>query len=319
MAKLLTTKRVGLIALVLAALLVPIFVEDTYVRHLFIVAFIYAMVASSWDITLGYAGIFNFGHVAFFGIGVYSTALLAKLVGIDPWLAMAIGGIAASAIAVLVALPVVRLQGIYVVLVTFAFGQLALQFVISQSEVTGGTQGLTRVPTIELFGYNFLRDYKFGYYYVALALLILTIVALRWIVRSNFGASIQAIRDNEEYSKARGIPVAAQRLKALVISAFFAGVAGGFYAVYFRVASPEVFGFSTVALILSMVLVGGVGSIYGPLLGALALTFITEGLASFEAISSWRFLIVAVAMILVLLFLPKGLSTLLARTNFFPR
>lgn len=148
--------------LLVAGLLVPIFVQDVYLRHLFIISFVYAIVAASWDLTLGYAGIFNFAHIAFFGVGVYASGLTAKLLGVDPWLAMLLGGLAASAVAAIVALPVVRLQAVYVILVTFAFCQLIMQLVISQSDLTGETQGMVRVPTIWLPGYNFLREYKFG-------------------------------------------------------------------------------------------------------------------------------------------------------------
>ncbi|MAY64030.1 MAG: branched-chain amino acid ABC transporter permease [Rhizobiales bacterium] len=306
-------KTLAIAAVLILGLLVPVVIEDTYIRHLFIIAFIYAIVAASWDLSLGYAGVFNFGHVAFFGVGVYTTALCAKLLGIDPWIAMLLGGAAASAAAAIVALPVVRLQGIYVVLVTFAFSQLVLQFVISQSQITGGTQGLVRVPTIELFGYNFLRDYKFGYYYVAFALLVISTLCLRYITRTDFGLSIRALRDNEDYSLARGIPIGLQRLKVLMASAFFAGIAGGFFAIYLRVASPEVFNFSTMALILSMVLVGGTSSIYGPVIAALVLTFISEGLANVNGLSEGRFMLVAVAMVLVLLFFPKGLISIIDR------
>ncbi|MGQ2905692.1 MAG: branched-chain amino acid ABC transporter permease [Neoaquamicrobium sediminum] len=306
-------KTLAIAAVLILGLLVPVFVEDTYVRHLFIIAFIYAIVAASWDLSLGYAGIFNFGHVAFFGIGVYATGLCAKLLGIDPWIAMLIGGVVASVAAAIVALPVVRLQGIYVVLVTFAFSQLVLQFVISQSQITGGTQGLVRVPTIELFGYNFLRDYKFGYYYVAFALLVISTLCLRFITRTDFGLSIRALRDNEDYGLARGIPIGLQRLKVLVASAFFAGIAGGFFAIYLRVASPEVFNFSTMALILSMVLVGGTSSIYGPVIAALVLTFISEGLANVDGLAEGRFMLVAIAMVLVLLFFPKGLVSVFGK------
>lgn len=297
--------------LLIVGLLTPMVVHDTYLRHLFIVSFIYGIVAASWDLSLGYAGIFNFAHIAFFGVGVYATGLTAKLLGVDPWAAMLIGGVAASLAAVVVALPVVRLRGVYVVLVTFAFSQLVLQLVISQSKVTGGTQGMVRVPTISLPGYNFLRDYKFGYYYVAFALLVATTVCLRALVRSNFGLSIKALRDNEDYGVSRGIPIARQRLKTLVASAFFTGIAGGFYVVYLRVASPEVFDFSTASLVLSMVLVGGTSSVYGPIFAALALTFISEWLAKLNNFAEGRFMLIAVAMVVVLLFFPKGLASAL--------
>lgn len=298
-------------ALLIAGLLVPIFVQDVYLRHLFIISFIYGIVAASWDITLGYAGIFNFAHIAFFGVGVYATGLCAKVLGFDPWLAMLVGGGAASVAAAIVALPVVRLQGVYVVLVTFAFSQLVMQLVINQSDFTGGTQGMVRIPTLWLPDYNFLRDNKFGYYYVAFALLVVSAVCLRWLVRSDFGLSIKALRDSEDYAVSRGIPVARQRLIALVVSAFFTGLAGGFYVTYVRVASPEVFDFSTVSLVLSMVLVGGTSSIYGPLLAAIMLTFISEGLANIDNFAEGRHMLMAVVMIVVLLFLPKGLASAL--------
>lgn len=306
-------RTLGIVALIIAGAIIPFVVTDTYTRHLFIIAFIYAVVASSWDLSLGYAGIFNFGHVAFFGVGVYATGLAAKLLGLDPWIAMLLGGVAASATAALIALPVVRLQGVYVVLVTFAFSQLVLQIVISQSDLTGGTQGLVRVPTIELFGYNFLRDFKFGYYYVAFAMLVMTVTSLRWLVRSDFGLSIVAMRDNEDYAASRGVPIAMQRLKVLVISAFFTGIAGGFFVIYLRVASPEVFSFATSSLILSMVLVGGTSTIYGPVVAALILTFVSEALANFDGLAEGRFILIAVAMIVVLIFFPKGLVSAIPR------
>lgn len=300
---------------IVVALLLPSVVQDSYWRHLFIIAFIYAIVASNWDLSLGYAGVFNFGHVAFFGIGVYATGLSAKLLGIDPWVAMALGGLAASLAGAVVALPVLRLKGIYVILVTFAFSQLVLQFVLSQSDLTGGTQGLVRIPTISAFGYNFLRDYRFGYYYVALALLVASTMFLRLLVGSNFGMSLRALRDNEDYALARGIPTGLQRLKVLIASAFFTGVAGGFYAVYLRVASPEVFGFSTVSLALSMVLVGGIATIYGPIAAAIILTLVTESLAHLAGMNESRFMLVAALMLAVLLFLPKGLASLFTNTR----
>lgn len=303
-------KALVLILAVAAALALPLVVQESYWRHLFIIAFIYAIVASNWDLSLGYAGVFNFGHIAFFGIGVYVTGLAAKLLGIDPWLAMALGGVAASAAGAVVALPVLRLKGIYVILVTFAFSQLVLQLVLSQSDITGGTQGLVRIPTISVFDYNFLRDYRLGYYYVALGLLAASTLFLRRLVGSDFGMSLRALRDNEDYALARGIPTGMQRLKVLVASAFFTGIAGGFYAVYLRVASPEVFGFSTVSLVLSMVLVGGIATIYGPIAAAIVLTLATESLAHLAGMDESRFMLVAALMLVVLLFLPRGLASL---------
>lgn len=295
---------VGLVVL----LMLPVFVTDSYTRHLFILAFIYAILASNWDITLGYAGLFNFGHLAFFGAGVYTTAIAAKIFGIDPWLAIPMGGLAAAFIAFIVAAPVARLKGIYVVLVTFAFSQMLLQLILSQSQITGGAEGIVRIPALQLGDYKFIRDFKFGYYYVALGLLVLSTIYLLCLSRSPFGKSLLALRDDEDYARARGISITRARVIALVASGVFPGIAGGFFAIYLRVASPEVLGFGTLSLVLSMVLIGGTATIIGPIIAAFAIFFASEAMAGIRGMEEARFIIVAVAMILVLRFFPGGLA-----------
>lgn len=303
---------VALVALVVLAL-VPAVVADTYIRHLFIIAFLYAVIASNWDLSLGYAGLFNFGHLTFFGVGVYTAAICARVLEVNPWLALLLSGLAAAATALVVAAPVARLKGIYVVLVTFAVSQLAMQIVLSQSDVTGGAGGIVRIPGLEIGNYRFVRDYKLGYYYSALALLVLSTLFLRGLVATPFGKSLRALRDNEDYARSRGINIARQRTLALVASSLFTGIAGGFYAIYLRVASPEVFGFGTLSLALSMVLVGGVGTIWGSVVAALAITFATESLAGYPSMAEGRFILVALCMIVVLRAAPGGLMSLLSR------
>lgn len=301
-----------LLALVVL-LIVPFVATDSYTRHLFIIAFIFAVIAANWNLSLGYCGVFNFGHLTFFGVGVYTAAIAAKTFAITPWLAIPLGGVSAAAVAFLIAAPVARLKGIYVVLVTFAVSQLAMQLVLSQSQITGGGEGMVRIPYLQIGDYSFIRDFKLGYYYVALALLVLSTLFLRFIVQSPFGKALLAVRDAQDYSTARGISVSRQRILALVLSAIFTGVAGGFYAIYLRVASPEVFGFGTMSLVLSMVLLGGVGTLYGPIAAALALTFLTEALAGIQGFEEARFIVVAVIMVLILRLAPGGLASLLDR------
>ncbi|MCR9136613.1 MAG: branched-chain amino acid ABC transporter permease [Alphaproteobacteria bacterium] len=293
--------------------LVPLVATESYTRHLFIIAFIYGIIASNWNLSLGHCGVFNFGHLTFFGVGVYTAAIAAKTFGINPWIAIWLGGVTAAFAAFLIATPVARLKGIYVVLVTFAFSQLAMQLVLSQSQITGGAEGMVRIPFMRIGDYSFVRDYKLGYYYVGLGLLVLSTLFLLAVINSPFGKSLKAVRDAEDYAESRGISVSTQRILVLVLSAVFTGVAGGFYAIYLRVASPEVFGFGTLALALSMVLIGGTGTTYGPIAAALALTFATESLAGIRGLEEARFIIVAVAMILVLRLAPGGLLGLLNR------
>jgi branched-chain amino acid transport system permease protein len=291
----------------LAVLVVlPAFVQDIYLRHLLIMVFIYGMVAASWDLSLGYGGIFNFGHLALFGVGLYTYSLTAKLLGIDPWIALLLGGLVSVLASAIILVPILRLKGIYVVLVSFAFSQLILQLIISETDYTGGNEGLVLVPMLRLPNHhNMIRDHKIGFYYIALALLALCVIFLRLVVTSPLGRSIVALRDNEEYAVSRGISLARQRLLTLAASALFTGLAGGFYGGYLRNASTDVFGMDLTTLLLSMVLLGGRGTIYGPLLAAFVLTFVSEAMATLGA---WRPILIGVLIILVLLAYPGGLA-----------
>lgn len=287
----------------LAAL--PLAVGGSYGRHVLIMAFIYAVVASNWDLSLGYGGIFNFAHLALFGIGVYAYALLTKLAGLDPWFALLLSGLVATLAAVLVTVPILRLKGIFIILVTFGFAQLAMQVILSQSALTGGTQGIVRIPSLTLGSHNMIRDNKLAYFHLALGLLALSTASLRILVRSRLGAAIVALRDNEDYAVARGLSVARLRLLTMASSAFFTGAAGAFYAAYQRNASIDVFGMSLSTVILSMVLLGGTGTIYGAILASFLLTLFSEAMADFGA---WRPIVVAVLIIGVMVSYPAGLA-----------
>ncbi|PTE11560.1 branched-chain amino acid ABC transporter permease [Mesorhizobium helmanticense] len=297
-------EAIGFVAGFLVLALLPLVFGDSYSRHVLIMIFIYAVVASNWDLSLGYGGVFNFGHLALFGIGVYAYSLLAKVAGVDPWIALFSSGVIATLAAVLVTIPILRLKGIYIILVTFGFAQLVMQVIISQSDLTGGTQGLVRVPGLYVFEHNMIRDGKLAYFYIALALLVASTLFLRLFVRSRAGASIVALRDNEEYAISRGVSLARQRMVTLAASAFFTGIAGAFYAAYQRNASIDVFGMSLATIILSMVLLGGTSTIYGAIIASFVLTVFSEAMADFGA---WRPMITALLIIVIMLVYPSGL------------
>jgi branched-chain amino acid transport system permease protein len=299
------SEAAGLVVGFVILALLPLVFGDSYSRHILIMAFIYAMIASNWDLSLGYGGVFNFGHLALFGIGVYAYSLLTKLVGVDPWLALVASGVIATLAAIIVTIPILRLKGIFIILVTFGFAQLVMQVILSQSEITGGTQGIVRIPGLYWFDHNMVRDGKFAYFYIALGLLLASTVFLRVFVRSRIGAGIVALRDNEDYAIARGISIVRQRMITLAASAFFTGVAGAFYAAYQRNASIDVFGASLATIILSMVLLGGTSTIYGAIIASFVLTVFSELMADFGA---WRPMITAVLIIAVMLAYPTGLA-----------
>ena len=299
-------KRIG-IALWLLALVVamaaPQVLGSGVARNLAILALLFAVVASNWDLTLGYAGIFNFAHVAFFGIAGYVSAIATIHLGVPVWLDVALAVVVVAALAGVTAALALRLRGIYVALVTFAFVQLCVALIISQKWLTGGAVGLVGVPDLQLFGFSLGSDGR-SYFYLAEALLLASTYFLQYLVSSDFGLSLVALRDNEDYAVSRGISATRQRVLAMIASSLFTGAAGAVYAHYLIVASPDIFSFSLTTLILSMTLLGGTSTIFGPILGAILLTVVTEQLASFGVI---RFMIIAVLIVLTLRFLPGGI------------
>jgi branched-chain amino acid transport system permease protein len=294
----------------------PWLVPNQYIRHLLIIAMLYAMLASNWDLSLGYGGVFNFAHIAFFGMGAYTAGILCKSFGISPWLCILAGGLVAAITGALICLPVLRVKGIYVCLVTFAFGQLFMHIILSQSKYTGGSQGLVQIPQITIGSYSFLSNGKIAYYYLVLILLFISVVYLRSLVKSHFGLSVIALRDFETYAISRGVPLARQRLFTFMASALMTGVTGAAYAFYLGVVSPDLFGFGFTATLLSMILLGGIGTIYGSIIGAVVLTLVSEFMVD---LGPWRFLIISTVIVLVMLFFPEGIFTavkrLVARIN----
>ena len=302
-----TTVNWVLVALAVAGiaifLAIPRIVTDPYLLHLAVLGMIFATVASNWDLTLGYAGVFNFAHIAFFGLGAYTSGTLSVRLGISPWVGIVAGAIVALLVAAIVSIPTLRLRGIYVALLTFAFTQLASALIVSQTSITGGVAGLVGVPGLSLGGIEF-RQHVDAYFYLVGALLVGSTLFLRRVVTSDFGLSLVALRDFEEYAVSRGVPLARQRFLAFLFSAIFTGAAGAIYVHYLLVASPEVFGFSLTTLFLSMILVGGAATIYGPILAGILLTYVSELMSPLGPV---RFMILAVLIVVTMWFMPQGI------------
>jgi len=292
------------LAVVAVLCVAPWFSSGSHFRHLLIVAMFYAVIASNWDLSVGYAGIFNFAHVAFFALGAYTAGILTKSFGVNPWLTIPIGGLVAAVVSLIVCLPVLRVKGIYVCLVTFAFSQLCLHIVRSQREWTGGAMGLSLIPPLQIGGFSLADHGNLGYHYLALAVLAVSTIYLSRVVKSNFGKSIIALRDYEDYAISRGVPLARQRLLTFAASAIFTGAIGAIYALYLGVVSLELFGFGYLTILLSMIVLGGIATIFGPIIGAFILAFVAEFMMD---LGPSRYLIIAIAIVLVLRFYPSGI------------
>ncbi len=288
-----------------ALAVLPMLTDDSYIRHVSIIALLYAIVVSGWNVTLGFGGVFNFAHLAFFAIAAYATGILTKTYGFPSWMGIPIGVTASVIASLIVCLPVLRLKGIYVILVTFGFGQLCFQFVLNQRSLTGGNFGFVQIPPLRVIGYSFRSDAALGYYYLALVLLIITMVLVHRFQTSPFGWRVMALKENENYAVARGIALAKTRLATFAFSAIFPGAAGAVYAQYVRAASPDMFGFSFLTIALSMLLLGGVSTLWGPVMGALVFAMLSEFMTP---LGPGRYLVTAVLIVSVLKFFPKGIA-----------
>lgn len=296
-------KRAFALGCVVLLLLFPFAAGNERVLHVLTVALLFAILASSWDMTLGYAGVFNFAHVAIFAVGAYTTAILRVRIGIDPWIALGAGAGAALIANVVLVVPAMRLRGFYVALLTFAMAQIVFQLIISNSGLTGGYEGLVGLPSLSLFGVAF-NEIPQLYYYLVVVVALFSLLALMGLSRSRIGLSLCALRDAEAYAAARGLSIVRLRTIAFAVSGLAAGLAGGLYASYNRAVSPELLGFSFTTMILSMVLVGGIGTVAGPFVAAIAITILSELLAPFGPL---RLIAIALLIMFTILLTPSGL------------
>lgn len=304
-----STLRAGCwVALCAAAFLLPYIVTSASGRLLAITALIYALLAGSWNLTLGFAGVFNFAHVGFFGVGGYAMAVATLSLGWDPWLGLLLGTVCGGAAGAVAYLPVIRMRGIYIALITFVFVQLCYYLVLAAPDLTGGSNGLPGVPGLSLGGFRLGAYSGLGYLWLTGFAAVTLIIGLQVLIRSHFGRSLIALRDNEHFAVSRGIRRVRQHFLAFILSGAIAGVAGALYVSYFRVADTTLFSFGFVTLGLSMIFLGGNGHVWGPMLGAVVVTFVDRQLTD---LGPWQPILIGIGTLLVLIFLPRGIAGLL--------
>jgi branched-chain amino acid transport system permease protein len=294
----------------LALLTAPAWLASPYHLHVLIMAGIFAILASSLNLLLGYTGQLSLGHAAFFGIGAYASALLTLKSGWSFWLALPCAGIAAGLAGWAIGRLALKLRGAYFVLVTISFAGVVSLVSINWMDLTNGPLGLPGVPAPELGPWSFRT--KRAFYYLVLAAAGLAYLVCRRLVRSRIGRAFVALRENEALAESVGIDGTRYLVLAAVVSAALAGVAGSLYAHYTRFVSPEVFLFSYTVTMVIMVVAGGQGTLMGPIVGALLFTALPEALR--EALSwQWQMLAYGVVLIVLVFFLPRGILPTFAR------
>jgi branched-chain amino acid transport system permease protein len=295
--------------LVLVALTAPWWVWNPYHLHTLIMAGIFAVLALSLNLLLGYAGLLSLGHAAFFGIGAYASALLTLRLEVSPWLGLlaAVGLPAAAGFAI--GRLALKLRGAYFVLLTISFAGVVSLVSVNWMDLTNGPLGLPGVPPIELalpgLGVVSLRS-KGAYYYLVLAAVVLAYGVCHGVVHSRLGRALVALRENETLAESVGIDGTHYLVLATVISAGLAGGAGGLYAHYTRFVSPEVFLFTYTVTMVIMVVAGGKGTLAGPIVGAVIFTVLPETLRVLTS-WQWQMLLYGVLLIATLFLMPRGI------------
>jgi len=265
-------------------------------------ALIFVLLSASMHLVTGVAGLLHLGHAAFYGVGAYTAALLTAKFGVGFTVTLPASGLVAAAVAVLVALPTMRLVSIYFAVATLAIGQMLYLVMLNWVELTKGPNGIIVTKGFELFGFGLSG--RIAAYYTVAAVVTLCVVAIGRLSHSYYGNALRSIREDDQCADAMGVRTARLKMEAFALSAFFAGIAGSLWAHMTGYISPGDFKFSESILILAMVVVGGLGSLPGAVIGALLLILLPEGL---RGLGDFRNVMVGLVMFLSILLLPKGL------------
>lgn len=303
------TRRWPWLLLLAAAVAGPPLTGDAYVAHLMVLGSLSALLAVGLNVALGFAGLFSFAQGAFYGIGAYVSALGVLSGAVGFWTALVAAGAAAGVAGFLLGLLTIRLGGHYLAIATFAFQEIVIVVIRNWDSVTRGPLGIAGVPGPPPLALPGLPPFQFrteiAYYYLALSVLVLAVL-FAWRLRtSQIGLELLALRDDEVAARAMGVRAVRLKVFAFTASAVLAGLAGSLFAHYVKNVSPESFAVATSFAVLVSVLVGGMGTIMGPVLGGIALTFLPEYLRVFQ---EHRFTIYGALLIVVIIAMPTGVA-----------
>lgn len=302
--------KVWLIPLAAPVLALPFITENAYVLRVATNVFLYIVLASSLNVINGYSGQFNLGHAAFYAIGAYTAGILSTRYGMSFWVLLPISGLMASLFGGLLGIPTMRLTGRYLAITTLGFSEIIRLTILNWTSLTRGPMGIPGIPFPKLFGYTIKSDAHF--YYIIVGLAALMIFTTYRVINSRVGRAWIAIREDEAAARAMGVETSRYKLFNFMYGAFWAGVAGCFYAFLASYISADSFTLDEGFSILAMVLVGGQGSLVGPIVGATFLTVLTE---LFRSVAQYRLVVFGLAILVTMHLRPQGIagSSMLSR------
>jgi branched-chain amino acid transport system permease protein len=288
----------------IAALAVPAIAQDGYIIQLLNIAILNAIVVIGLNFVTGWTGQINFGQAAFYGLGAYTTAIATKA-GL-PWITTPfLSALVVMAASLMLGLPTKRLRTYYLAMTTIGFGEIVRLIIVHWEPVTGGTSGLRAIPGISIFGFG--PQGQVQHYYLLIAILGLAALIATRIRHSVLGRAMIATKDSEIAAEQSGVDTVRTKLLAFMIGAVYAGIAGCLYASSIRFISPDSFSGTQAILLMTMLIVGGMGSIVGCVIGAVALTILPEAL---RFLGQWYLVLYGLGVIAVIVLAPGGLASL---------
>ena len=299
--------------LLAVALAFPLLFSSPFMVNFGVLALFYAFIGQSWNIAGGFAGQLSFGHVAFFGVGAYASTMVQMRLGWNPWLGLPVSALAGAAAGWLIAVLSFRagLKGSYFALITLAFAEV-FRIIANSVEVTGGGLGML-IPMKQT-----VANFQFGdrrvFYFIILALTVASVLLALWLKGSRFGARLAAIRENEDSARALGINAFAEKTKIMMISGAIAGIGGCFFSQYFLYIDPTIaFGVDKSVEMLLVSMIGGAGTVYGPLIGAVLLAAISELTRAWFTLQGLSLVLYGALLVVIIAYLPNGLIDLFKR------
>lgn len=284
--------------------------HNSYITSLGIIFFINLMLIASLNLVMGYCGQISLCHGGFYGLGAYVSGALSAKLGVSAVFGVICAIVITGIAALIIALPALRLRGHYLAMATLGFGVILSVFFVELVGITGGPNGLSGISPIRIFSYTFESD--ISYFYLVWGIAIFMMWAILNLIHSRIGRAIASVSNSEIGAASLGVDAYVLKVKVFVFSASIAALAGALYAHYNQFASPEMFTFFTSVLLVMMVALGGWGSFWGPLYGALIFTIVPELLRSLHDL---ELLIFGVGMVLVLMFYPGGIAAMVANAR----
>ncbi|GAA0179930.1 hypothetical protein SH2C18_27170 [Clostridium sediminicola] len=277
-------------------------VKSNYFMDIIVRILFYVIFASSLNVINGYSGQFNIGHAGFMLIGAYTGALLATKAGLSFWFCLPIAGVFTAVVGFLVALPTLKLQGIYLAIVTLGFSEIIRLVTLNWIGLTGGPLGVKNIPKVQLFGLK--TSSPMVYYYIALGVVVICLYCTYKVINSRIGRAWMSIREDTTAAKSLGVEVRMYKALNFMYGAFWAGVGGALMSPYYRFLSSDMFVTDEGFNVLAMVILGGQGTLIGPIVGAVMVNTITE---VFRFASEYRLVVYAILIIVMMWCRPQGL------------